>query len=327
MPEPTEPNNNSNNNSPTNAPDSSNSSTVPPITLPTPLNQVVTEPGLQIVNQQDIKPDGTVVTHTTFNTTDNTLDPQITEDLIATVDAYYDDTNSENIQLVNQIKDYAGKINCSDFHGKGTIDDYSELFKAAAKIANETKQIQLDVDTEGFSEFGAAADELSALFTSFIIKLQNVSIINDLDFLRSITSALQKIYNLSETFGKFKQTILATTTVTLPKSAHDAKIALEGVIGEVNCAMKYITNFVSPSAIPLVDAELSDVEKNVINKAVSTIENWNTLSDQGVSIAMSNSPDIMYIKQAGDILKTNTTALSNATSALRAKFALYNITH
>ena len=73
---------------------------------------------------------------------------------------------------------YAEKIKCTDFQGKGTINDYANLFEAASKIANETKQIQLDVDIEGFNEFASAADDLSALFAEMTIKLQNVNKIN-----------------------------------------------------------------------------------------------------------------------------------------------------
>jgi hypothetical protein len=269
---------------------------------------------------------GNFATQSTFNTIDPTLDTQINQNLVETVDSYYNDSNNSQTALVmTQIRDYASKIQCSDFHGKGSIDDYSELFRAAAKIANDSKQIKLDVDVSGFTEFSQAADDLSNLFNSFIIKLQNVSIINDLDFLTSISIALQKIWNLSETFGRFKHTILATSSIQIPKSAHDTKIILEGVIGEVNCAMNYINHFVNPSSQALPAANLSLAEHDVINRAVSTIDNWNTLCDQGVSIAMSSNPDIQYITQSNDILKNQTNNLRSATSSLRTKLSLYNI--
>ena len=251
----------------------------------------------------------------------------ITENLAEIVQNTYDDlTNTPTGLIVNQIKDYASKIQCSDFHGKGTIDDYTQLFVAASKIANETKQLQLDVDTEGFDEFSQAADELSQLFNSFIIKLQNVNIINDLTFLQSILSALQKIWNLSEVFGRFKQTILATSTIQIPKSAHDTAVVLTGVMEEISCAMNYISYFVSPTSEVLPESELSEVEKNIINKAVDTIDNWNVLCDNGVTIAMSNNPDIIAINTANTQLKNTTQTLKNATLTLKNKLAAYNIT-
>lgn len=154
-----------------------------------------------------------------------------------------------------------------------------------------------------------------------------MSIINDLDFLRAISIALRKIWNLSEVFGKFKQTILATSTIHIPKSAHDTSLILQSVLGEVNCAMKYINHFVSPDVLNVpTGANLSSSEQTIITQAVHTIDNWNVLCDQGVSIAMANNPDIQQIISANTQLKSKTSALKNATSTLKAKFALYNIT-
>ncbi len=285
------------------------------------LDQTINGNGYIVVNQQ-----GDGVTHTTFDTTDPSFDPQIDENLVGKVEAYYEDEQqTENKLVMDEIRLYASRIQCEDFHGKGTIDDYNQLFVAAAKIANETKQIKLDVDVEGFNEFSQAADELAALFNSFIVKLENVSIINDLDFLRAISRALAKIWNLSEVFGKFKQTILATTRVQVPRSAHDTSLLLGNVMGEINCAMQYINHFVAPTANVPIGANLSSAELNVINQAVATIDNWNVLCDQGVSVAMSNNPDIQNILSINNSLKTKTTTLRNATTNLRAKFALYNI--
>jgi hypothetical protein len=285
------------------------------------VDQTINGNGYIVVNQQ-----GDGVTHTTFDTINPDFDPQIDENLVEQVVAYYDSEQQSDTKVVmDEIRLYASRIQCDDFHGKGTIDDYNQLFVAAAKIANESKQIKLDVDVDGFNEFSAAADELASLFNSFIVKLENVSIINDLEFLRAISRALAKIWNLSEVFGKFKQTILATTRVQIPRSAHDASILLGNVMGEINCAMQYINHFVSPTSNIPVGANLSAAELNVINQAVATIDNWNVLCDQGVSVAMSNNSDIQNILNINNNLKTKTSTLRNATTNLRAKFALYNI--
>jgi hypothetical protein len=193
------------------------------------------------------------------------------------------------------------------------------LFKAASKIANESKQIQLDIDVEGFNEFSQAADDLSNLFESFTLRLQNINIINDSVFLTSIVSALEKIWKLSETFGKFKQTILATTTITIPKTAHETAVILNGVMDEINCAMNYITHFVSPSDNCLIDSELSSEEKNIISKAVDTIDNWNVVCEYGVTIAMKNNVDFKAIKGYSDSLKTKAVIIKNNTATLRNK--------
>jgi len=280
--------------------------------------------GYVVTNQQFSDASGNEHTETQFITTDPTSDVQIFEDLSGNVIHYYDDSNdSGKTAIIAQIQNYAAEIKCSSFHGKGTIDDYTQLFQAAAAIANESAQMQLDVDIEGFNEFASAADDLSALFTSFIVKLQNVSIIDDSVFLTAVANALGKIVNLSKVFGKFKETILATSTVQLPKSAHDTSLLLQNVVGQINCAMTYITHFVD-SSVP-APAELSAEEKGIISAAVTTIDNWNTLCEQGVSIAMSNDPDIQYIKNASQQLKQKTQTLANATSLLKSKLSTFNI--
>ena len=257
-------------------------------------------------------------------TTDPNAPVQITENLENKVSStYYNDENPNNVVL-DEIKLYAREIKCSDFHGKGTIDDYTGLFEAASKIATEAKQMQLDVDVDGFNQFGEAADNLSALFNSFILKLQNISIIDDSAFLRSVADALKKIYNLSNVFGRFKKTIMATTTVTLPKSAYDTSVILQDVMSEVNCAMNYVNYFVNPVS-DLPEAHLSSADKNIINTAISTIDNWNTLCNQGVNIAMSNNSNIQSIKQINNSLKAQSSSMLNATNLLKAKLAHFNI--
>lgn len=300
---------------------------VPEITSFT-LNQTIVAPPVKITNQQGTAADGTEVTHTTFETTDKTAVVDITENLVGLVTTVHDATaviSREKSLVLASISDYASKIQCSDFHGKGTIDDYSVLFQAASKIATDAKQMALDIDVQGFNEFGAAADELSKLFTSFTLKLQTISIIDDLVFLKSIGSALAKIWNLSEVFGEFKKTILATATVELPKSAHDTKVLVEGVMDELNCAMTYISNFVTPNPDAPENAKLSEKDKTIISKAVSTIDNWSVLCDEGVTIAMANNPDVQYLKQASLELKSKASILGNSTSILRAKLNAYNL--
>lgn len=301
---------------------------IPTIVTPT-LNHTIVDPGDVVVNRQGVATDGqTVITTTTFTTIDSTADPQITEDLVGTATTYYDDEQDGATKLVlDEIKDYAAKIKCDSFHGKGSIDDYTNLFEAAAKIANESKQIELDIDVTGFNEFSQAAEDMSKLFTSFIVKLQNVSIINDLSFLRSISIALQKIWNLSVVFGKFKETILATSSVNLPKSAHDTKVLIEGIMGELNCSLNYIQYFVNPTDVVPEHAALDVSEVAIINNAVTAIDKWNVLCEEGLTIALTNNPDIQYINNANTELMAKTSQLQDATNKLKARFTQYNISH
>jgi len=284
----------------------------------TSMNSVIIEPGLEIRNTMSLNdPDKFI--NTTFTSTEpQKYDPNITQNLLVEISSI-DDITNENQMLLNQIKQYATNINCSDFHGKGTIEDYSELFRAASKIANESKQIQLDVDVEGFNEFSQAAEDLSNLFENFTLRLQNINIINDKDFLTSIVYALEKIWRLSETFGRFKSTILSTTTIQFPKTAHETALVLSDVMGEINCAMNYITHFVNPTDQAMPQAELSPEEKNIIEKAVDTIENWNTVCEHGISVAMNNNEDVKAIQTYNQNIKISANILRRATTNLRSK--------
>ena len=285
--------------------------------------------GYSITTSQGTGADGSYVVDVSFATTNPELyDPQIFEHLQETVSMYDDETDAsgQTVLLLNEIRSYAAQIQCTEFQGKGSIEDYTTLFQAASRIATDVKQIDLNIDIEGFNEFAQAADDLSSLFNGFITKLQSVNIISDIGFLRSISIALSKIVNLSKTFGRFKETVLATTTIKIPKSSHDAAVIIQDVMDEVNCAMQYINYFVSPETDPsLNNAHLSAAEKNIIQQAVNTIDNWNILCEQGVTIAMVNDVDVQQITQASNELKQITTNLRGTTNTLRNKLSSYNI--
>lgn len=291
------------------------------------VHQDIVGDGYRVEHDLELQQDGSVRNTTTFETTDPTADPQITQDLTGTALTYYDDAHhAETQSVLNEIKDYASKIKCEDFQGKGTIDDYNVLFEAASKIATDAKQIELSVDTEGFNEFSQAADELANLFQSFITRLESVSLINDLNFLRAISNALERIWNLSEVFGRFKQTIIATSTVSLPKSAQEASQIIQDVMSEVNCSFRYINHFVDPTTDAPAGSELSDQEKGIIQNAVSAIDTWTMLSNQGMTIAMENNPSIKGIKEVNTSLKAKVADIRSAATKLRTKLQQYNVT-
>lgn len=283
-------------------------------------NTVESSDNIQVSQSTDVN--NNITTHTTtFITTDPDLDVQITQNLDRVVTTYNDETTNPNQSLINEISLYASQIKCESFHGKGSIDDYNNLFTAASKIATESHQMSLNIDVDGFNEFGAAADELSKLFTNFTIRLQNINIINDTSFLQAVASSLQKIVNLSNVFGTFKKTILATSTIQIPKSAHDTSVLLQSVSAELNCAMGYISYFVDSTSEKPQDSDLSEEEQQVISSAIKTIDDYNNLCINGVSVALENNPDIQYINQVNADLKTKTTALNSAVSMLTAKFS------
>lgn len=246
--------------------------------------------------------------------------PDITEDFQQFVTVIQE--SPIEASLMEQIKACATEIKCSDFHGKGSVEDYTLLFDAASKIASEVKQVQLDVDIQGFREFGDAADELSALFEGFTKKIQSIHTIDDTVFLESILSALRKIVHLSNTFGKFKETLVATHTIQLSEAVGDTKKALEEVSQEMECALKYIQYFVNPEG-SLPAAELNEIDRQVIHRATTTIEAWSHIYENGVSMAMNQNEDIQYIHRSNDWFKERSVTLKSSTSLLRTKYSKY----
>lgn len=284
-------------------------------------NEFVDGSGVRITNQKGTNSEGDSVTKTLLDTLDASANLQIAEDLSQVISTY----DGPNGALLTEIRKYASEIQCAKFQGNGTIEDYSELFNAAASIANESKQMQLSIDIDGFNEFANAADQLSSLFTGFILKLQNVNIINDFAFLNSILVALKKIVRLSDTFGEFKEAIVATSLIEIPKSCHETSVILDEVMDEINCAVGMINHFVSPVGVGPEGSKLDPEERIVIDTAVKTIQQWNILCEQGVSIAMSNNVDIQNIARVNSALKTKTSSLNNAVSILTTKFSAFHL--
>ena len=283
--------------------------TSPTVSTP-PISQTLVEPGITIVT------DASGIQLRTYDPANPTLIEDFTKKVTVVQDS------SGDLLIVDQIKQCAAEIQCSDFHGKGSIEDYTLLFDAASKIVSDVKHVQLDVDIQGFQDFGQAADELSALFEGFTKKIQSVNMIDDTVFLEAILSALRKIVNLSNIFGKFKKTIVATTTVELSTSVGETKRALEAVSDEVQCAMKYIQHFVNPTT-ELEKAALNEIDKNVIQRATTTIEAWSQIYENGVSVAMNQNEDIQYIQQANGLFKSQAVVLRQSTSQLRGKYSRY----
>lgn len=289
------------------------------------VTQNVTQNVSQIVSQSGtiVEPGITIIQNVSsiLLQTYSPANPIIREDFQQNVSLVRED-NLGDISLIDQIKACAVEIKCDDFHGKGSIEDYTLLFDAASKIVSDVKHVQLDVDIKGFQEFGEAADELSLLFEGFTKKIQSVNMIDDTAFLQSILSALKKIVNLSNTFGKFKKTIVATSTIQLSDSVSETKNALKEVKEEIDCALKYIQYFVDPSG-SLPNAELNEVDKNVIHRATTTIEAWSHIYENGVSVAMSQNEDIQYIHQSNDWFKQNSVVIKESTSKLRSRYSRY----
>ena len=195
-------------------------------------------------------------------------------------------------------------------------------FNAASQFVNNTTQVELDVQVDGFNQFAQAADDLSTLFVNFTKQLQNVNIIKDDLFLTTILNSLQRIINLKNTFGKFTETIKATNTIQLSNSISETKQILEEVTNEIDCAMNYITHFTTNSSnIP--SASLSDIDKNAIERSAQTLNAWSEICNHGVSIAMVNDPNIQYIQSSNQYFMSQSKLLQQSTSSLRGRYSSY----
>ena len=286
--------------------------------------------GMKTVTETGHLSDGTFIFETATITTDLSSDIQIVIDLSAVVQQYDDILDPSTNLLMQEISLYAGRINCSDFQGKGTVEDYTELFQVASDLAKHAKQTTLNINIDGFKEFGNAADELSALFQNYIVKIENMNVVNDTAFLSEILFYLKKIWNLSETFGKFKETIMGTSIIKIPKSLEDTRNIIDGVMSEVDCAMKYIECFVSPETADNISLcssgsyQLNSDEKNQIADAVKTIQKWNYLYNDNIQIAISEDADVQFIESANAIIKSTTESLKNNTAILKGKIKIFS---
>ena len=90
--------------------------------------------------------------------------------------------------------------------------------------------------------------------------------------------------------------------------------------------MNYIGYFVDPNSVSSSvkqKADLSSDEKNIITKAIDAIENWQTLSEHGLTISMNNDPNIIGIKESNTYFGNKTTNLRNLTLSLQLKMNKY----
>ena len=286
--------------------------------------------GMKTVTETGYLPDGTFIFETATITTDLSSDIQITIDLSAIVQQYDNILDPSTNLIMQEITMYAGKINCTDFQGKGTVEDYTELFQVASDLAKQAKQTTLNINIDGFKEFGNAADELSDLFKNYIVKIENMNVVNDTAFLSEILFYLKKIWNLSETFGKFKETIMGTSVIKIPKSLEDTRNILDGVMSEIDCAMKYIECFVSPECVADISLccpgsyELNSDEKKQIAEAVKTIQKWNYLYNDNIQIAISENADVQFIESANAIIKSTANIMKNNTAILKGKIKAFS---
>ena len=74
-------------------------------------------------------------------------------------------------------------------------------------------------------------------------QIKKETTIIDKDFLNALLSTMQKLYKLSETFGKFKEVMSSEVVVNVPKSLKNIEATLQTVTNTIEIASGYINYF------------------------------------------------------------------------------------
>jgi SepF-like predicted cell division protein (DUF552 family) len=254
-------------------------------------------------------------------TTDCSGKQILVEDLSTIIQIYEDGIDPSLYCILQDISLNASKLKNANFQGNGTIEDYAELFTEALKLMRNNTFV---IDISGFYDFGNAADELSNVFQQYIVKLDNINVVNDMEFLKAITASLKKISHLADIFGKFKKTILATSIVEIPKSLEDTRLILDGVMSEVDCAMKYVQHFICPENDISMCAEssLSPEEKALIAAAITTIQDWDNKYSKNLQGILSENADVKFIAEANQMIANTAKVLKNSTAVFKGKISI-----
>jgi hypothetical protein len=265
----------------------------------------------------DIPSNGSIIFQEIGFTTDCSGKKILVEDISTVIQIYEDEMDPSLYCILQDISLNAAKIKNTDFQGNGTIEDYAELFTEALKLMRNNTFV---IDISGFYDFGNAADELSNVFQDYIFKLQSIKPINNLDFLKAISISLEKISNLAHVFGTFKQTILSTSIIQIPKSLQYTRYILQDVISEVNSAMTYINHFIIPDQ-DISMADLSIQDKELIHCATHSINHCNNTHTKKKNDILSENVDIQFIEEANKIIAETANILKNSTTIFKGKIS------
>jgi hypothetical protein len=190
--------------------------------------------------------------------------------------------------IIEEITEYANKI-YSDVYGIegiciNTNEDYTKLFLLASKIAKQAKEAVISIDYSIFGDFSNVAENLHDIFQDYIVQLKNPNCLHDIKFLQSISNSLKKIWNIKETFRKFKEAIIS--------------LSLDNIIHN------------------RIDLSMDEIE--IIEETIEKIQNWDKLYTTGMKIEISNKP-YSFIEQANKIINSTSEIIEDAVSVFKDK--------
>ena len=208
----------------------------------------------------------------------------------------YSDLNDEQIEKLQKIRDLAEKIKCTEFHNKGTLKDYEELIEKIRTV--EIQKVDLDLELDGLDKFGKFSKEISEMILGLSARIEQVSTVNDTEFLDKTIQQMENIQMLINALDKFKIDVAATSKLRLPSSTREVSQILSDLYVEASCAKEYIDYFTGVrSDRPSEDAELSENDKNAIQDAIKAIDLWVDMTNNGLEATMKNDENIQNIKE------------------------------
>jgi hypothetical protein len=128
-------------------------------------------------------------------------------------------------------------------------------------------------------------------------------------FLSAVLSAIKKVVALSKAFSAFQESILENR---IHSSIGETKHILEGVTQEVECVMKHLNHFSTPTN--LESANLSPVNRVAITHAINSLNN--------ITVSM-DTQDIQYINRTNQTFIQQSAQLRRTTNIIRERYSYY----
>lgn len=223
---------------------------------------------------------------------------KITQDLTAATSDI--DISEEAQAVLKDIESYSEDIKAENFAGKGSLEDYQELFQKVCKYSQDLKDTNIDltIDMDKLSDFAESAKALTGFIGSLTLSLRRVVTVSDITFLKDFK---EKIYNISllyKTIGDFQTTIIATANLKVPGSVSKILALLQKITSQINNTMTYMDYFTGIISKEEVDksAYLTDDSRAALNRAISALDTWKALADAQTSTSLSTDKTVQDLK-------------------------------
>lgn len=271
------------------------------------LDQVTTT-----VTTTDYSNDGIIdVTETNVTVLDGNTGDAIESDITILVDnasgsfesqVTFVQGSEDSKSLVLEIQKLQEKIKCSRFQGKGTMDDYANVFKKIQQYfaAVGDSNVEITIDTENLDNFAEQAKIFSEMFEEILIKFNKVSSVDDSVVLKKIRDDMVTITKMYENIDKFKAIVTGTSSLQIPQTIIDCTEVLNNINSDIACSLSYINYFVDSSApmneLQLQRSQLSGDDKKALEFFENSIQVWIDMVNNDGTVAMSTNAYVKAFK-------------------------------